>query len=54
MLRTLIMSAKMATLGFLKISYLDHVHLDYVYDVTNKNITRLKLHCRCGNVKNIW
>ena len=54
MLRTLIMSAKMATLGFLKIAILTMSIVTMSRRHQQKFITRLKLHCRCGNVKNIW
>ena len=53
-----LMSAKLATLGLLKIKVTWNKGYDviiFVYDVINKILSRLlKSHCRCGHMTKIW
>ena len=58
MVEILMMSAKLATLGLLKIKVTWNKGYDviiFVYDVINKILSRLlKSHCRCGHMTKIW
>ena len=51
-----LMSAKMATLDFLKIKvfWINGYVIIFVYDVTQKIILWLELYCRCGLVTKVW
>ena len=57
MVTILMMSAKMGTLGLLKLKVFGNKGYDviiFVYAVINKNLSRLKLYYRCGHVIKVW
>ena len=57
MIIILMMSAKLPTLGFLKLKLFSNKSYEviiFVHDVNKKIITWLKLSCRCGYVTKVW
>ena len=57
MVTILMMSAKMGTLGLLKIKIFKkkgYYILTFVHDVTNQVLSRDKLYCRCDHVTKVW
>ena len=56
MVTILVMSAKIATLGLLKINVFSNNGYDIIVSVdnANKNIAWLKFYCKCGRVTKIW
>ena len=57
MVTSLMMSAKMTTLGLLKIKVFQNKDYDVivsVHDFISKILSRASLHCRCGPVTKDW